>query len=52
MRKSMFNQLASALMPKKFCKIWAKFTKSAYQIAQKAELLEAKLNTTTAAKND
>ena len=51
MRESMFNQLASARMPEEFCQTWAKFAKGACQIAQKAELLETRLNNTNAAKN-
>ena len=47
----MFNQLANAPMPKRFRQTWAKFAEGACQIAQKAELLEAKLNTTTTAEN-
>ena len=51
MRESMFNQLANAPMPEAFRQTWAKFAKGACQIAQKTELLEAKLNTTIAAEN-
>lgn len=51
MRESMFNQLASAPMPEEFRQTWAKFAKGACQIAQKAELLETRLNNTTAAEN-
>lgn len=47
MHKSIFNQLANVPIPKEFCKTWAKFAKSKYQIAQKAELLKTNLNTIT-----
>lgn len=33
MRESVFNQLTNALMPEEFCQTWAKFAKSACQIA-------------------
>ena len=51
MSESMFNQLASALLPEEFHLTWSKFAKGACQAAQRAKLLEAKLNSTTAAKN-
>ena len=48
-REFMFNQLASAPMPEEFGQTWAKFAKGACQVAQKAELLETRLDNTTAA---
>ena len=51
MRESIFNQLANVPMPKEFCQTWAEFAKGACQIVQKAELIEAMLNTTTTAEN-
>ncbi len=50
-RESMFNQLANAPMPEEFRQTWTKFAKDACQVAQKAELLETKLNNTNAAEN-
>ena len=51
MRESMFNQLAhhGPVMTEGFRQTWSKFAKGACQAVQKAELLEAKLNNTTAA---
>lgn len=46
MQKSMFNQLSSAYIPKKFCQTWAKFAKRAYFAVYKT-----KLNKTIVAKN-
>ena len=50
-RESMFNQLASAPMREEFRQTCAKIAKGACQIAQKAELLETRLNNTNAAEN-
>ena len=47
----MFNQLANAPMPKEFCQTWAKLAKGECHIAQRAELLETRLNNTNAAEN-
>ncbi len=51
MPESMFNQLANAFMPEEFRKTWTKFAKGECQVAQKAELLETKLNNTTTVEN-
>lgn len=48
MCESIFNQLVNAPMPEKFRQTWTKFAKGACQVAQKAELLETRLNTTAA----
>ena len=50
-RESTFNQLANAPMSKEFRQTWPKFTKGGCQIAQKAELLENRLNNTNATEN-
>ena len=51
MHESVFNQLANAPMPEEFRQTSAEFAKGACQMAQKAELLETRLNNTTAAEN-
>ena len=51
MRESMFNQLACAPLPEELRQTWSKFAKGACQVAQKAELLETRLNNTTTAEN-
>lgn len=51
MRQSMFNQLAGAPMPEEVLQFWSIFAKGAREIAQKAELLETRLNSITAAEN-
>ena len=48
MREFIFNQLANVPMPEEFRQTWTKFAKGACQVAQKAELLETRLNNTTA----
>lgn len=50
-RESMFNQLANAPMPEEFRQTWTKFANGACPVAQKAELLETRLNNSTATEN-
>lgn len=47
----MFNQMASKHMTEELLPTWSKFAKGAVVMAQKGELLEARLNSITAAKN-
>ena len=47
----MFNELAQTSMLEKFRQTWTKFPKDVWQFAEKAKLLETRLNNTNAAEN-